>query len=119
MLYRILADITVVFHFLWILFLVFGVFPGLKWKWSRITHISGWVFSIVLQLNGWYCPLTHLEAWLRGKGGWAYTGSFFRHYVESIVYLDVSPGYVLAASVVVIIVSGGLYYFKLRSVNGE
>ena len=117
MLYRTLADITVVFHLAWILFLIFGVFVGLKWRWVRITHICGWVFSIMLQIRGWYCPLTQLEHWLHAKNGWTYTSGFIQHYVERVVYLDVTREIILAASVVVIVVSGWLYYRKLKIRN--
>ena len=65
MIYSILADITVVLHFLWILFLVFGAFPGRRYKWIKVIHIGGVIYALVIQVFGWYCPLTHLEAWLR------------------------------------------------------
>ena len=112
--YRTLADITVLIHLFWILFLIIGVIPGLRVKWIRITHIAGWCFSILLQIRGWYCPITHLEYWLRGKAGWTYSGTFIHHYVERMVYLDVSRVSVFIASLVVIVVSGGLYIYKLK-----
>lgn len=114
MLYRTLADITVAFHLLWILFLIFGCIPGLWVKWIRIAHIASLGFSILLQVKGWICPLTHLEVWLRGKAGWTYSGSFIEHYVEKLVYLEVSREVVFAVTMVVVVVSVGLYIFKAR-----
>jgi len=56
-----LVDITIIVHFLWILFLVFGFVFALKG--SRITyvHLGGLVFALGLNALGWYCPLTHVE----------------------------------------------------------
>jgi len=90
--YGIFADGVVFIHFLWILFLVFGAFWGVKLRAVRIFHISGLVFAVVIQLFDWYCPLTHLEAWLRSKQGLAaaYPPSFIIYYVQKIVYIELS-----------------------------
>lgn len=92
MFYKIVADSVVVVHFLWIVFLLFGVFWGIKNKAVKIFHISGFAFAFVIQIFGWYCPLTYLEVWLRSTHDSAltYTGSFIIHYVEELVYIDVS-----------------------------
>ena len=95
--YKILADIVVLVHFLWILFLIFGAFPGIRSKAIKILHISGLVFAFVLQIMDWYCPLTHLEVWLRAKHDptLSYTGSFIIHYVEGLIYIEISASLVL------------------------
>ena len=110
MLYKILADIVLISHFLWILFLMFGVLLGVRIKWARTVHLSALGFSILLQLNGWICPLTHLEFWLRGKAGYNYRGGFIEHYVEKLVYLEVKPEYIFAATIVVVAVTLWLYF---------
>lgn len=90
--YKILADIVVLIHFLWILFLVFGGLIGVRFRAVKILHISGLVFAFVIQVFDWYCPLTHLEVWLRSKHDTTltYTGSFIVHYVEKLVYFQLS-----------------------------
>jgi hypothetical protein len=92
MLYKILADTVVLTHFLWILFLFFGGFWGVKNKAVKIFHISGLFFALLIQIFDWYCPLTHIEVWLRSKHNptITYTGSFIIHYVEKIVYIEIS-----------------------------
>ena len=92
MLYKILADSIVVVHFLWIVFLFLGAFWGTKNKTIKILHISGLAFAFIIQILGWYCPLTYLEGWLRARHNFAltYAGSFIIHYVEELVYIDVS-----------------------------
>jgi hypothetical protein len=33
----------------------------------KYLHIAGLGYAIVMQIFGWFCPLTHLEAFLRAK----------------------------------------------------
>ena len=92
MLQKILADIVVLIHFLWIIFLFLGAHWGVKNKAVRIFHLSGLAFAFIIQVFGWYCPLTYLEVWLRSRhdSSLTYTGSFVIHYVEEIVYIELS-----------------------------
>jgi hypothetical protein len=99
--YKILADIVVLTHFLWIVFLFFGAFWGAKNKTVKVFHVVGLVFALIIQIFDWYCPLTHLEVWLRSKHAptLTYTGSFIIHYVEMVVYIEVSRYWVLILTV--------------------
>ena len=92
MIFKILADIVVLTHFLWILFLFFGAFLGRRNKALKIFHLSGLFFALLIQIFDWYCPLTHLEVWLRSKHdpGLIYAGSFIVYYVERFVYIGLS-----------------------------
>ena len=101
MLNKILADGVVLIHFLWIVFLFFGGIWGIKNRTVKTFHISGLVFAFVIQIFDWYCPLTHLEVWLRSKYDPAlvYTGSFIFHYVEKIVYIELSRFLVLLLTI--------------------
>ena len=102
--YKILADVVVLIHFLWILFLIFGAFAGIRNKTIKIIHISGLVFAFVIQIFGWYCPLTDLEVWLRSKHdpSLAYAGSFIIHYVEGVIYIEISPWLIFALTLLLI-----------------
>jgi len=90
MLHKILADIVVLTHFLWIIFLLLGALWGIKNKVVRIFHLCGLAFAPIIQVFGWYCPLTYLEVWLRSRqdSSLTYTGSFIIHYVEEVVYVE-------------------------------
>ena len=113
MLYKILADIVVLIHFLWILFLIFGAVAGIRNKTIKIIHISGLVFAFVIQIFGWYCPLTDLEVWLRSKHdpSLAYAGSFIIHYVEGLIYIEISPWLIFALT---LLLMGFNTWFYLR-----
>ncbi len=102
MLYKILADIIVVMHFAWILFMLVGfifTIAGFFWKrffdrWLfRTVHLLGIIYVSLLVIMGKYCPLTILENTLRQKYDpeLTYTGSFMIHYIERLVYPDINP----------------------------
>jgi uncharacterized membrane protein required for colicin V production len=116
MLYKILADITVLIHFSWILFLIFGALLGVKNNAVKIFHISGLVFAFVIQVFDWYCPLTHLEFWLRSKYDPAltYTGSFIIHYMEAIVYIELSRYLILIITIFLCGFNTWFYFKKKR-----
>jgi Protein of Unknown function (DUF2784) len=114
MLYKILADIVVLIHFLWILFLFFGAFWGIKNKGVKIFHLSGLAFAFIIQIFDWYCPLTHLEVWLRSKHSptLTYVASFIIHYVEKIVYIEISRLVVLMFTILLCGLNAWLYLRK-------
>ena len=114
MLYKILADIVVLIHFLWIVFLFFGAFWGIKNKAAKIFHLSGLAFAFIIQIFDWYCPLTHLEVWLRSKHSpfLTYGGSFIIHYVEKIVYIEISRFVVFVFTILLCGLNAWLYLRK-------
>ncbi|MFH1146266.1 MAG: DUF2784 domain-containing protein [Pseudomonadota bacterium] len=111
MLYRVAADIVVLLHFAWIIFLVLGALIGRKHRSLKMMHIGGLVFAALMQTFGWYCPLTHLDVWLRRRHNPAlsYEGSFIVHYIEELVYVQVSPYLIHFLTVVIIVFSAYLY----------
>ena len=115
MIYRILADIAVVVHFLWILFLFLGAFWGRRTKAVRFIHLSGLFFALFIQAFGWYCPLTYLEVWLRSRHdpGLAYTGAFIAHYVERVVYLELPRLFVFALTLLLVGLNA-LFYLRKK-----
>jgi hypothetical protein len=109
--YKLAADLTVFLHFLWIVFLLFGAFIGRKYRALKYLHIAGLCFAVIIQIFRWYCPLTHLEIWFRQKHdpSLTYRGSFLIHYVERIVYLELTPGTIFVLTAILIAVSAYLY----------
>jgi len=109
------ADFVVLIHLLWIVFLVFGMIPGARWAWVKWTHLGALVFSIALQLFGWVCPITHLEAWLRTAGGATpYEGTFIRHYLERVVYAQLPPNAIFLGTLIIAGVTLWVYFGRRR-----
>ena len=87
MLYRVLADVVLLFHLAFILFVVLGSL--LVWRFPRLLwlHLPAVMWAGVIEISGHVCPLTPLENRLRRLGGEAgYHGGFVEHYLLPIIY---------------------------------
>ena len=87
MLANLAADAVVIFHFLFILFVVLGGLLSLKWRWIAWFHIPCAIWGVLIEFFGWICPLTPLENKLRIEAtSSGYSGGFIDHYIMPIVY---------------------------------
>lgn len=87
MVYRWLADLVVVIHALFVVFVLLGAFLALRWGWIVWIHIPAAVWGVLIEYGGWICPLTPLENYLRVRAGQAkYTGDFIQHYLLGALY---------------------------------
>ena len=85
--YSLAADMLVVIHLGFILFVVLGGLLVLKWRWLIYLHIPAALWGALLEFFGWLCPLTPWEKQLRLAAGEAgYSTSFVEHYLIPIVY---------------------------------
>lgn len=118
MLYRILADAVVFIHFLWILFLVFGALLGRKSKTVKVVHVSGLAFAFIIEILNWYCPLTHIEVWLRSRHdpSLTYTGSFIVHYLENIIYIEL-PRYLIGLLTIFLCGFNAWFYIRHEKIR--
>lgn len=102
MLYRILADLLVVVHFAWIIFMLWGFALTVRAFWKpaffdrwlfRTIHLAGILFVAALELLGKYCPLTVWENALRRHydPDHTYPGSFIIRYIVRLIYPDIDP----------------------------
>jgi hypothetical protein len=89
MLYRTLADIVLVSHLGFVLFVALGGLLALRWPRVAWVHVPVAVYGAAIEFVGFLCPLTPLENALRRRGGEAgYTGGFIDHYVTAAIYPD-------------------------------
>ncbi len=111
MLPRLLADFVVVIHLFWILFLICGGIWGVRSKTVQVIHVSGLCFALMIQIVGWYCPLTHLEVWLRAHHdpSLSYSGSFIIYYMEKIIYIELSRSLIFLLSILLLILNAWIY----------
>jgi hypothetical protein len=101
-LYRALATAVLFLHALFIVWVVFGALltrsrPILRW-----LHIVSLIWGILTELLPWPCPLTLLENSLEQKAGVEpYQGGFLLHYMDKLVYPDISATALTVAGVLV------------------
>lgn len=85
--YRLLADMAVLAHGLFVLFVVGGGVAVLRWPRLAWLHLPAAVWGVVIEFTGWVCPLTYLENHFRQLGGdTGYGGSCIQHYLEPLLY---------------------------------
>ena len=81
------ADLVVLVHFCFILFVVFGGLPAMRWQWLIWLHLPAVVWGALIEFSGWVCPLTPIENLLRSSGGEAvYANGFIQHYLVPLIY---------------------------------
>ncbi len=112
---KISADTVILFHFAFVFFAVFG---GVAVHYKRQVawfHIPAVLWSSVINLGGWICPLTPLENYFRSKAGLAgYEGGFIEHYIEPLVYPAGMPrNFQLIAGISVVLWNVLVYAFVL------
>ena len=87
MIYRTLADLVLVVHLAFVLFVVMGGLLVVRWRGLAFLHIPAGVWGVLIEYSGWICPLTPLENSLRRSGGEAgYSGGFIQHYIQPVLY---------------------------------
>jgi Protein of Unknown function (DUF2784) len=85
--YRLLADVVLVVHFAFVLFVIAGGFLIVHLPRMALVHLPAALWGVIVEWSGWVCPLTPLENQLRAAGGAAgYRGGFVEHYLLAVLY---------------------------------
>ncbi|WP_304511513.1 DUF2784 domain-containing protein [Desulfobacula sp.] len=84
-----MANCTLMLHFAFILFVVFGGLLIFYRKWMSWLHIPAVFWAVLIEFAGWICPLTPLENHFRTLAGQSwYDHGFIHHYLLKIIYPD-------------------------------
>jgi len=116
MFYRLLADLILVFHFAFVLWVIVGqvlilvgLLAGWRWVrhfWFRMAHLASIGVVVVQAWCGVICPLTIWENELRHAAGEAeYPGAFVAYWVSEALFHEAEPwvftlGYTIFAATV-------------------
>lgn len=120
MIATIAADIVVLLHLGFILFVVVGGLAVLRWPRLALLHLPAVIWGALIELTGWICPLTPIENRLRAAAdGVAYSGGFIDRYIMPIVYpsgltRDMQLGLAAAVIVVNFVLYGKLVILRKR-----
>ncbi|MGY2489809.1 DUF2784 domain-containing protein [Cupriavidus sp. CP313] len=106
-----LADLVVIVHGLFILFVVAGGLLVLRWPRVAWLHLPAAVWGVLIEWSGWICPLTPLENSLRQAAGQAgYSGGFVERYLLPLIYpAGLTPAVQLWLGAVVLAVNVAVY----------
>jgi hypothetical protein len=102
-------------HAVYIAWVIFGTFLTRRRPRLAVLHVATLVYGTIIEIFGFWCPLTAIEQWLEVRGDVsAYRGLFLLHYLDNIVYPDIPPNLLIAAAVVVCLSNLGIYARRLR-----
>ena len=106
-----LADSVVVIHLCFVLFVIAGGLPVLRWPRLAWLHLPAVIWGTLSEFGHVICPLTYLENYLRGLAGAArYHGDFVAHYLIPILYpAQLTPHIQIALGIVVLVLNALIY----------
>ncbi|MCL6417778.1 DUF2784 domain-containing protein [Aestuariirhabdus sp. Z084] len=112
---RIIADLLVLTHLLFIIFALLGGLFTLYWRWTPLLHLPAVCWIALLEFNGWICPLTPLENQFRRAAGEAgYPGGFIEHYLIPLIYpAGLTPQWQVWLGVLALLINLSVYLFVL------
>ena len=85
--YELAADLTLIVHFAFIIFVVFGGILFLITTKIIYVHLPALFWGIYIELTHSICPLTYIENWFLQKANLTtYTEGFIQNYLVPIVY---------------------------------
>lgn len=80
-------ELVVMVHVGFIAWVVAGGFLAIRWRGLAILHLPALVWAVLLEWNGWICPLTPLENALRSERELpVYHTGFIENYIIPVIY---------------------------------
>jgi len=111
---RLLAAGVLALHLVWILWVIFGTLVTRGRPWLTGFHIASIVWGIIAEVGPWSCPLTMWEQILESKAGMhSYTGDCLVHYLDRIVYPNLSVRLIVGCAVAVLVANLLIYVVRL------
>ncbi len=113
--YRTMAASVLSLHAVYIAWVIFGALFTRGRPRLATLHVATLVYGVILEIFGFWCPLTAFETWLEVRGGVsAYRGPFVLHYLDAVVYPNIPPNLLIAGAVAVCVLNLGIYARRLR-----
>ncbi len=112
MIFRRLADLVLLVHFAFVLFVALGGLLALRWPRVAWAHLPAAAWGATVEFTGWRCPLTVLENALRIHGGGVgYAGDCLDHYVAAVIYPhDLTRAIRVALGAAILILNTAIYW---------
>ena len=107
-----LADVLLLLHAAFVLFVIAGGLLVLRWPRLAWVHLPAAAWGAAIEFLGFICPLTPVEkAWRRAAGERAYEGGFIEHYVTAALYpAGLTRTMQVALGTLVLAVNGWVYW---------
>ena len=107
------ADIILIIHFLFILFVIFGALLFFVAKKMVFIHIPAIIWGSYIELTHSICPLSYLEYWFLHKANLTtYSESFIQNYLVPIVYpVSLTKDLQIYLGIALIVINVFIYVF--------
>lgn len=114
--YSLLADLVLLLHVAFVVFVVAGGLLALRWPRAAWVHLPAAAWGVLIELSGRVCPLTPLENRLRAAAGQTgYQGDFVSHYLLPVLYpSDLTREVQFALAVALLAVNAAIYTVAWR-----
>ena len=114
--HAVLADLVLVAHGAFVLFVALGGLLVLRWPRAAWAHVPAALWGIAIEFGGWICPLTPLENRLRELAGDStYEGDFIARYLTPLIYPEgLTRGAQIALGFAALTFNAGLYVVVWR-----
>ena len=116
--YELTADLILIVHFVFIIFVVFGALLFFVVKKIVFIHIPALIWGSYIELTHSICPLTYLENWFLNKANLTiYSEGFIQNYLVPIVYPpDLTKDLQIYLGITLIVVNIIIYGFILNKI---
>ena len=114
--YEFLATLTLITHFLFIIFVIFGGLLFFVKRWILFLHIPAFIYGVYVELTQSICPLTYLENYLLTKANLTtYSTTFIQNYLYAIIYpINLTKEIQISLGVALLIINGIIYGFIIK-----
>ena len=117
--YALFANLTLITHFIFILFVIFGGLLFFIFSKIIYIHLPALIWGIYIELTSSICPLTYLENWFLYQGGLTtYSGNFINKYLYKIIYPeDLTTDIQIYLGITLIVFNILIYGLILKNLN--
>jgi hypothetical protein len=122
--YRLLADLVLILHAVFVAFVMLGALLVLRRPRVAWIHVPAVLWGAGIEFLGGICPLTPLENhWRALAGQLGYPGGFVEHYIVSLLYPDGLTRQVqLVLGALVLVVNVAIYarvLWRVRPIHAD
>jgi len=114
--YEFLATFTLIIHFFFIIFVIFGGLLFFIKAWTLYFHIPAFIYGAYVEFTQSICPLTYLENYFLTKANLAsYSTSFIQNYLYAIIYpINLTKQIQISLGIILIIINLIIYGFIIK-----
>ncbi len=114
--YESLATLTIIIHFFFIVFVIFGGLLFFIKPWTLYFHVPAFLYGVYIEFTQSVCPLTYLENYFLTKANLAtYSTTFIQNYLYAIIYpTNLTKQIQISLGIALLVINGIVYGFIIK-----